>query len=198
MPTGYAAPIEDRNDYSFAEYTWSCARAFDIWCRDNDGPVPLVRTADVAWESDHLERSRAELARLRGMTTAEVASWALEQYATVDDSRAKTLESYAVQRERYAAMRARVEAWTPPTALHEGLRDFMLQQIDASLPPTEAQLREWGPKRTADAELHRESIARLETSIRNAEQRIADAHRRAAEMTEWLRALNESVPRPQP
>jgi hypothetical protein len=51
MPTGYTAPIEDLSKpYGFNDYVWNCARAFDIWCRDNDGNPPVERQRELAAE----------------------------------------------------------------------------------------------------------------------------------------------------
>ena len=51
----------------------------------------------------------------------------------VDDYK-KCSEKYSDLRNKYLKVRREVEAWTPPTPEHDGLKKFALEQIDMCIP----------------------------------------------------------------
>ncbi len=196
MPTGYTAPIEDRDGYTFAEYLWSCARAFDIACRDSNGPPPFKHDPWTEHDVKRLAELEAERTRLRAMTKAEQRRWAEAEHARAVAAHESYKASERVKRERYAAMRAQVEAWTPPTALHEGLREFMISQINLCTPSTDAEMDRFGPKAVDFATAHAERLERCTKQIDSTRTSIAQAVQRAKDADEWVEALHKATPQP--
>jgi hypothetical protein len=144
-----------------------------------------------------LAELEAELSRLRAMTASERKAWADAENARAIEAHDEYKRREAIHRTRYEKMRARVEAWVPPTALHEGLRNFMLQQIDVSMPSTEADLDRYGPKIEGAEATHTARIKRCAEQIDRCRTDIAATVRRAAEMDAWVAAVAKVTPRPE-
>lgn len=197
MPTGYTSPIEDRDNYTFPEFLWNCLRAFDIRCRESDGPFPLEHRADIAYETRSLAEARLALRDIEVSTDeqldAKIEAEHLRRLAEHDKWLVKNREEWC----RYLAMQAEVLAWAPPVDAGElgtNLKKFMLEQIEISLPLKESDMPP--PKRQSAADYRadldrvlRQSIARLEAQI---EKSISNTQR----MNAWLRAIHASVPKP--
>jgi hypothetical protein len=135
MPTGYTAELCDKGQ-SFEEFVWRCARAFGalILMRDDalDAPIPdAFKSSNYAEKS--LKEAEASLERALTMTLKDAERESAAQYARrVDETRESNARTAAI-RKRLEEMRARVDAWKPPTKDHEGLRDFMLKQLDETI-----------------------------------------------------------------
>lgn len=98
----------------------------------DDTPIP-----DAFQPSDYhvraLERARAKVEELKSMSKPAQWNYGAElkrqELASCQEGikRAKKAQS------RLLAMRKSVLAWAPPSSDHQGLKDFMLQQIDQTL-----------------------------------------------------------------
>lgn len=193
MTTGYTYALENQaKPPSFETFVWTCAQAFDIWCRDNDGHPPLNRKPDTKYSSERLRKAKKELAALEGMTDAylqlkidadhkkELRYWEKEQKKSAEINR------------RYKDMRTQVAAWVPPSAEHEHLKVFMLQQIDLHSEYTSPK-----PKRKTASAYRKETRVSLRKDIAYHERKIQEATKRAAEFNDYWGKLNASVPRPE-
>jgi hypothetical protein len=132
MPTGYTAIIEEKPDLTFREYALRCARAFGscVMQRDEsmDAPPRIDPPSDYHLKAG--EQANAKLAELRALTTAGARALFEADVERVRKYNEESAVSCTEKKKRYEAMRAAAEAWTPPTAQHEGLRKFMIEQID--------------------------------------------------------------------
>jgi hypothetical protein len=133
MPTGYTAIIEERADLTFREFALRCARGMGACVMQRDDPMDDLPKAPEA--SDYhikaLAQATVRLVELRGLSVEGVrALWQADCDGNAKINAEQTSKCAEVKR-RYDAMRAHVEAWTPPTKEHDGLRRFMLEQIDA-------------------------------------------------------------------
>jgi hypothetical protein len=132
MPTGYTAIIEEKPDLTLREFTLRCARAFGpcIDQREESYAQP-PRVPELS--TYHLEAKRrceSRLVELRSLTpkTAQVLFDAECQQEAKES--AERVKHAAELERRYKAMRAKVDAWVPPTKDHAALKKFMLEQID--------------------------------------------------------------------
>ena len=198
MPTGFTAPIEDLSKpYDFNEFVWNCARAFDIWCRDNDGNPPIERQPDTSYETEHIKRAEVELAVL-----AKISDEALQVKLDADHEAAIKRHEQDKSREeavhdRHVRMRRRVEEWEPPTEEHTRLKSFMLEQLDTG------HFNYWRggyhstpPEKELAAEYRVEQVKDLNDSILRYEEKIREAIASTKATNDYFRALFESVPQP--
>lgn len=194
MPTGYTAPIKD--GIEFNEFVWNCARAFGalVMMRDDpmDAPIPEFKPSD--YHDKALNEAIKSLARLQKMTVAETDKAALKEHEESYKSFERMNRESADLEDKYHAMLAQVEAWKPPTKDHEGMKQFMVEQIQQSLKfdchtykmPEPMRGKEWLKLKIEKAKRDIEYHAKEQT----------EEVKRCNDRNEWVKALSASVPMP--
>jgi hypothetical protein len=201
MPTGYTAPIVTGEVTTLRQYALICARAFGATIAQRDEPLtnPPRLEAPRSYHDEQLERIRDELTHLTTMTADEHQTAADVAYI---DALRRAGERVAENRrtaDRYAAMRAQVEQWTPPTGEHVELKQFMLSQLDDATKfdvLTDEQLTRWHsePVRQTGAEWFDAEFDRLTAQHAYHLKARADDHRRTAERNDWIAQLYAALP----
>lgn len=195
MPTGYTADIKD--GISFEQFVLNCAKAFGacISMRDlpSDTPIP-EEFEPCKYHADQLAEVRETLAAYESMDYEEATRKCAFEYQADEDNRRRQLQENLNQLESYRGMLAHVQAWVAPSADHEGLKDFMVKQIEESIkwddstkyltePTPMIDVTDWLEAKKAkaikDIEYHKE---------KNAEE-----IKRTAERNQWVRQLRESL-----
>jgi len=198
MPTGFTAMIEERDDVTFEEFCWACARGMGacVMMRESrfDAPVTDEDVQDNStYYADELAKNKKKLAALAEMHPAQVQILAKEEFEQAMVNRLDAIKKDAEQAARYDKIRRKVEAWVPPTPDHVGLKEFMLQQIQVS---TEYRYDRPAPVlKSADAWMAQEFEILTRRIVRGNED-LAGQNGRNAERVAWIRALRESVPQP--
>lgn len=201
MPTGYTAPVKDGEITSLADFALTCSRGFGalVLLRDNEQSLEATRRyiesedylASSSYYADEMAKAQARLAELEAMDEREALAAAQEAADEVIAQNRHNAEARLVERERYEAMEAKVEAWEPPTRDHIEFKNFMLKQIRESIEfdcsPFAMRVPDvslgW---RETEIEQCRKRIARAEEEIEN--ERARNENRRA-----WVTALLDSL-----
>lgn len=197
MPTGYTHAIAD--GITFNEFVWRCARGMGalIMMRDEptDAPIPQ-RFEPSKWHTEALEKANARLKQLEAMSAAEIEAAAQAAFTEEAERFDARIREKHELRAKYGAILREVEAWTPPTPDHEGLKKFMAEQITGSIDfdcdttydvdraPKRLLPHEWLNKERAEA--HRNICHH---SVEH-EKEVA----RTESRNEWIAALRRSVP----
>jgi len=196
MATGYTCIIEDGDGATFREYLLRCARAFGACIEqreDSLGELPKHREP-TGYYTDRIRECEAKLRELQTMTVEQADVLARAEHTAAVLSYAKEARARVAKLRRYDAMLAEVEAWTPPTAQHQGLKDFMRSQIVDSVKfergydppaPVLATGADW---LTAALESERQSLG-------YAVQHHREEVERCTEANAWIDALMTAVPR---
>lgn len=192
MPTGYTDAIG--KGISFRKFVLTCARAMGACIMQRDESLDVEPTIPEAstYNAKALEDARTELNAIGNWSTADIAREYTKELAARTDSYLKYEAEKKELRNKYNAMLARVLAWEPPTADHEGLKDFMLQQIRESIrfdchesePPTTMSPEDW----------YQNKIDTLQKSMEYHEKANAEEIERTKSRAAWITALMESVP----
>lgn len=129
MPTGYTADIYDGKDISFSDFALKCARAFGacIEQRDddpNDKPKLIEKTKD-SYNIKRLEEAK----KWKKPTKAEFDVYVKLQTAYYNEK----IDKQNKLKASYQKMLDKANAWTPPTKEHEGLKKFMIEQLNSSI-----------------------------------------------------------------
>lgn len=195
MPTGYTAPVVDGEMTSPADFILNCARAFGALVSLRDSPRAPIPD-ELQPSTYHAEQAEAAQARLDDLLTTDAGEAEAEARRAHDaamgrwrDGRAKTDRVLG----RLTEMRAAIVEWTPPTPDHEGLKEFMLDQLDQTIRydgtfDTPAPEFVPGPERLAA----RIAAAEWDIEYHTAEQERENE--RVAERNAWLAALRASLP----
>lgn len=197
MPTGYTAELYNGDEISFEEFVWNCARGFGalVHMREDPKHAPIqFEDPPSSYYADRIAALGAQISEAESWSAEEAEAAALEAYTKEVAAHEARTQKVARLRERYEAMRAQVAAWTPPTPDHEGLRDFMLNQIQTSA-EVDCVVGPRPTQRPGPA-FREESLENLQSELANARKAQADEQRRAQERKAWLEALHASVPLP--
>lgn len=198
MPTGYTAPIEEQDGYTFKEYAMSCARAFGDLVMMRDEPmgaeIPDSFQPDTYY-ADSVKAATIELEKLHAMSAKERIAYGEERRASAIASATDGIASDEQKQLRYAAMKAEVLKWEPPSPDHVGMKEFMLSQINDS---TQYIGGYWNGVLTKAKEATPLSfyVFDVKAATRRIETGVVEAAKetdRAAERTTWVRKLRESL-----
>jgi hypothetical protein len=198
MPTGYTADVQSGKVTEFPDFAMQCARAFGalIMMRDDpaDAPIPEFQPSD--YHSKALATAEADVARLSAMTAEQAQTEADAEHAKAVRQNNEWNAEKAACRERYEAMILKVDAWTPPTPDHNGLKEFMLKQLRESI---DFDCRPYDePKALPGAEWLEKAKARAARSVEYHRDEHAAEVKRTADRNAWVRNLRESLTQPEP
>lgn len=194
MPTGYTSDIE--KGISFPQFAMQCARAFSALVTMRDEPMSAAIPEEFPVTTYHQERIAEAEKRLSDLKETSIEQ--AEQHARCYFDKAvaeydRILTKRADLLAKYDAMLAKAQAWMPPTPDHQGLKDFMVQQIAESIKwdcdtkylttPTLMTGREWLTMETSFA------LRNLEYHRREHQAEVE----RTTGRTAWVKALKASL-----
>lgn len=134
MPTGYTSIIE--KGISFKEFALNCARAFGacISMRDDssDKPIPNEFKAST-YHKEKIKETKTALNVLEKITPNKATDKAKIEYSKEIETTKSYIEKSNNLRRKYEDMLSQVKKWTPPTSGHNGLKRFMVEQIEGSI-----------------------------------------------------------------
>lgn len=193
MPTGYTYPVADGKITEFSDFALSCARAFGALITMRDDPSDALIPEEFKpsdYSEKRLAESHARLAEIQGMSVEQVKAAAQAAYDEAMASHLKYEAGEELAEQRLNAMREKVMEWSPPTAEHVGLKDFMIEQINVSRRGT---YRSKPPEQTTPAEWQRAQIETLHKDIAYNAGEQAKEVERARGRTEWVKTLRASL-----
>lgn len=136
MPTGYTNKIYVGEEVSMKEFMMECAKAFgaNIALRDQDPQkgIPVYHPQTKLYE-DRIALSKQGIEELESnVNRKQIEQMLNERYdralqdAVEEKARKTELEK------RYNTMIAQVKSWEPPTEEHVNLKQFAIEQLEAS------------------------------------------------------------------
>lgn len=196
MPTGYTDAIKDGID--FKTFAMNCARAFGacVTLREEPGGGEAIPEsfAPSTYHTEALAKARAELTALELMTTAQCESEAQKAFDTAESRRLLRLKEVSDLRASYETMLAKVQAWTPPTDDHKGLKEFMVEQIVESISwDCDGNFYKDPVPRLSGAEWLAQRRSEITDSLSYRTKNQSEEEGRAASRTAWVKALRDSL-----
>lgn len=196
MPTGYTADIKD--GISFSTFALNCARAFGatITLRDESGGGDKIpeQFEPSDYHSKALEKAEAELLALRKMTPEACQDRRDSEYAADEDHRLEQLQKNKVQIDSYRSMLEQVKAWTPPSADHVGMKDFMIEQIESSIKFDDTSAYYGSPtERLTGPEWLEQKKAKALKDVDYHKTKHAEEVGRTDQRNAWIKALRDSL-----
>lgn len=195
MPTGYTAPLYDGEDITFEQFVLRCSRGMGaaIMQRDESLDVTLKkRKPSLDYHNKAIARAKARRIEARQWTEEEADNRAVEQYA---ESMRKYLERRREQGAtvaRYKAMLEKVKAWTPPTTDHQGLKDFMISQLEESI-KFDGPSNFGKPTAMTGQEFRESEISSAKRDIEYHSKEIIKEKERCDSQNEWVEALADNL-----
>jgi hypothetical protein len=201
MPTGYTAEVGEKDDYTFEDFVWSCARGFGalIHMRDDAHDAKIQIPEESSYYKDSVKQHEVKLAQLKQMTLTEAKAKRDAEYDDRQKYAREGIEKKRATLRRYENMLAKAEAWTPPTKEHTRLREFMIEQLQSSIKFDcdgdyyERQLKE---EKLTPKQWLAEAISNEQDSLQYAIQHLKEEQERNESRADWIKQLNKSVPLP--
>jgi len=193
MPTGYTARVTETT--TLREFALSCARAFGalIELRDEPMDAPIPEAFEMSsYHRDALARDEARLKELESTTPEQADALCRAEYATALKHYEKAVADHAAERAKYDRLVSLVTKWKPPTSEHEGLKNFMLEQLRTTIDgdcyePTP-------PKLTSGADWLEATLKSARWGVEYHRKGWKEDQERAAERTKWVAELRKSLP----
>lgn len=196
MPTGYTCGVQEGKITTLEEFALRCARAMgaNIMMRDERMDAPIKEYEVSPWHAEQLEAAKAWLYDFERMSLEEAAARIDKENAERSRELWSAKEKAQIERNRYETMLANVKAWTPPTADHEGLKKFMIEQLEDSIKHDCYERGQYyQPDIRTPQEYLREQIAEAKRQVADREETLAKEHKVTRERNEWNRQLRESL-----
>ena len=122
-----------------------------------------------------------------------------KHHKKVDDYK-RLAEKYSDLRNKYLKVRQDVEAWTPPTSEHDGLKKFALEQIDMCIPSNKT-IAEFINKSNEPLDLSDEAITKFiednisqcKSSVEYYKKSMDAEYERVKEKQEWMDKFLKSL-----
>lgn len=194
MPTGYTEPVT--KGATFEEFLWHCVRAMGVAVmqRDEDLSVPVPeRYEPHNWHAEELKKAEARLRELDVMASARAAKEAEREHRRLVMESEKYVKAAQQENERYTKVLVKVRLWKPPTPEHEGLKKFMLEQLEMSM----RTLSPWpAPKKMTGPEWLAANLQKAREDIAYHQKGHAEEVERTESRNAWLATLRKSVPQP--
>jgi hypothetical protein len=196
MPTGYTSKLVSEGQ-SFPEFAMRCARNFGalIMMRDEplDAPIP-EQFEPCDYCEKRLAEARATKARLLAMTMQEANEFGATKKSERITELKDWLDKDTQENTRLSEMERQVVAWQPPTKNHQGLKEFMLEQIETSMNDTDYITDElMKAEETLSIEFYLKALDDAERDISYYEAEMVNERERTNSRNEWLRQLRDSL-----
>ncbi len=135
MPTGYTAGIIDGKITTFEQFATQCSRAFGatIHMRDNPLDSPYEPRTPSEYYVNSLQSQREKLEEMKTMTDEAIVQ---DFVNLLNDSlkyHERELEKTKVNLGRLNSIMESAKSWVPPTEDHEGVRDYMIDQLEITI-----------------------------------------------------------------
>jgi hypothetical protein len=135
MPTAYTNFIKDKN-CTFQKFALLCARNFGatISMRDESLSSPIPdKFEPSSYHKDRIKEIEKSIKNLKNTSNRELQKEIDQEYENATKYNKKIIEKCLKLKKRYENMLKQVEKWNPPSKNHQGLKDFMIQQITSSI-----------------------------------------------------------------
>ena len=194
MPTGYTLDLYDGKDLTFEEFVLKCARAFGalIGMRDKSIVAPIPERFEPSdYHLKELEKTKKRLKEIKEWNEDKAKQEAERAYQEALKKREEFIKKNKLIRKRYEDMLSKVQKWKPPTPDHEGLKQFMIQQLEESI-EYDCFILEM-PQRLSGEEYKEQQIKKALNDIDYHEKEYAKEVNRVYERNKWLLSLRESL-----
>lgn len=198
MPTGYTSKVLD--GCSFKDYALTCARSFGALLHMRDEPLNAEVTTKVprsTFSRDQVEKLKAKLEDLIALSYNNIVSRAAQYNAEGLARFEERMDALYEQQVLYERMLCTAKGWIPPSPEHQGLKDFMISQLEQSLDFDCLHAKTYydeNPFKELDPEeWFEQEVKNLASSLFYYRRQTEDDYRRWLKNTRWVEDLVKSL-----
>lgn len=135
MPTGYTAGILDGKITTFQQFAKQCMRAFGatIHMRDDDMDAEYQPRVPSDWHEKELAKAQAKLKDVETITDEQILAKHKEEFTENKKRYSEYIDKANNGLAKMNAILKEVRKWQPPTSEHEGIKKFMIEQIQTTI-----------------------------------------------------------------
>lgn len=133
MATEYTSIID--KDTSFKTFALTCARAFGACIEMRDEPMdkPPRKSKPTQYYLKQIKANKAKLAKLNKMSLKSAEKEAAKEYSENLKYYQEALKENIEKLALYNQMLEKTKAYVLPTKDHQGLKNFMIEQLESSI-----------------------------------------------------------------
>lgn len=135
MPTGYTAGILDGTTNTFQDFAKLCTRAFGatMHLRDESLDTEYKPQKPGKYHFEKIEEANKLMQKANSLTDEQLISERkIELKASIELAK-KAIEKETANKEKLEAMLQEAKDFIPPTSEHQGIKDFMVNQIEETI-----------------------------------------------------------------
>jgi hypothetical protein len=197
VPTGYTEKVIKGELASFADFAWQCSRAMGVAVTMRDEPlsVPTPQSFTVEkYYGEDVEKAKAKEHDVQNWTAQRRQVEFGLHNASVRKSYRESCEEARVARERCEDMLYDVNDWEPPTTEHQGLKDFMIEQLKSTIDFDGKQPDpKWYAVFDTVDDFYQHELETARKAYSSAVHRLREAEARTTERNDWVQYLKVSL-----
>lgn len=204
MPTGYTSGILDGSVNTFEEFATVCTRAFGatVHMRDESLDTPYEPRTPSEYYAKSIQEEKEKLEKYTSLSDEDLI--AEMQKGLNDDLEyyKKRLEESTKNLEKLNSILEGAKSWIPPTEDHEGLRTFMIDQLEQTIKhdgdPSYyvekiIEIEKELAKKINVEEERRSAIKEIKSQISYHEIKYQEELERCKNSNKWMESLFESI-----
>lgn len=195
MPTGYTSDLYDGKDVSFETFALKCSRAMGaaIHQRDDSGDAEISFRQVSDYYLERIQKAKADLSRALERSYDEWEEMQDEEIRSAEEYRKNYIKDQRTRMRLYEEMLDEVIAWVPPTDKHQGLKDFMIQQLERSIDFDGTDYVPSVPEHLGVEEYADIKIAAASKAVSNAVESLDKERKSVQSQNEWVIQLRNSL-----
>lgn len=195
MPTGYTSDLYDGKDVSFETFALKCSRAMGaaIHQRDDSGDAEISLREVSDYYLERIQKAKADLSRALERSYDEWDKMQDEEIRSAEEYRKNYIKDQRTRMRLYEKMLDEVIAWVPPTDKHQGLKDFMIQQLESSIDFDGTDYVPSVPERLGVEEYADIKIAAASKAVSNVVESLDKERKSVQSQNEWVIQLRDSL-----
>ncbi|MCC2547695.1 hypothetical protein LJY25_14665 [Hymenobacter sp. BT175] len=198
MPSGYTADIT--KETSLRDFATRCARAFGATIDQRDEPasegLKLPQPSDYHRKAE--KKAEQKLKKLKAMKPEQAEAAAAEAFEQATKDYQERIDKRHALKLAYQLLLVKAKHWAPPTAEHQELKKFMIEQLESSIDFDCNGRWDKAPKQQAGPVWLAERIEAAQADIKYHREKQQEEEERTAERAGWITALLDSLPLPSP
>jgi len=135
MPTGYTADILEGKITNLSQFAKICMRNFGatIHMRDESLNVEYTPRKPDNYYKKEIAKAKKELSRIKNLTIEEVLSEKVKSLKESQEYHLTAISKAETDRSILESLLKEAKEFTPPTPDHQGVKDFMIQQLESTI-----------------------------------------------------------------
>ncbi len=135
MPTGYTAGILDGKIKTFKDFAKQCIRAFGAAIHMRDEPLsePYKPAEPLDYYKEEIEACKKQIKKYENMSDEDILHKKELELKTRISDLEETIEERKATAELLNDMLKQAKLYKPPTDDHQGIKDFMVEQLETTI-----------------------------------------------------------------